>query len=302
MLTVILKILSILGIILLVILGVLLLVLLLVLFFPIIYRIKADRHRINQNAQQNDVETMESEFALHANVKAWWLFGLLRARLIYPKPGKLKVKLLFFTIYESEEVGATKLPESEETDDEAEVGQQSSTPKQQTSEEVITSKSSQSRPESDEAKMTDSVEQTSKMEPARKIHYTMRNICDKIKEIFENISYYKEVLLCDESKEVYKRVFMRLGKILKNIRPRKLHADIRYGTGAPDTTGYTYAVYGMLCSYLGKHVTVSPDFEQSILEGDLYAKGYITLFPVLWNILMLIKDQELLELKDKLKR
>ena len=85
MLTILFKILSILGILLLILLGIALVVILLVLFFPVCYKMSGKK-----NAE-------EMQFA--AKIK--WLFGLVRVSYSYPVPGKLLAKVLFFTVYDS---------------------------------------------------------------------------------------------------------------------------------------------------------------------------------------------------------
>ncbi len=286
MLTIILNILKILGIILLVILGVLLVAILLILFYPICYKVEADR---------------QPDFINRADVKAWWLFGLIRARFCYPNPGKLKVKLLFFTIYESEAISAST---EDEQDDSIKSDTERQTADNQTNQTnfsiPVDNKKTSDNTKPKQNAVREISDDDSKIGPIEKMQYTFRKFCDKIKEIRENIEYYKEVLLCDDTKELLKYAFMRLGKILKSIRPRKLRADIHFGTGSPDTTGYVFALYGMICPHLGKNVFVTPDFEQTILIGELFAKGHITLFKVLWNGLMIVKDHRLWELKDKL--
>lgn len=135
-----------------------------------------------------------------------------------------------------------------------------------------------------------------------KFKYTIYDTCDKIKSVWENFSYYKGVFEQEDTKQLLKHVFKRLGKVLKSIRPRKLKADIRFGTGSPDTTGYAYGVYGMLCSVLGKNVFVTPDFEQAVLAGNLYAAGHITLFTILWHAFMIVIDKKVWEFMSKIKR
>ena len=85
MLTILFKILSILGIVLLILLGIALVVIALVLFFPIFYKAEGKK-----NSEE-----------LWLTVRAKWLFGLLRCSYDYPDPGKLQVKLLFSTLYDS---------------------------------------------------------------------------------------------------------------------------------------------------------------------------------------------------------
>ena len=85
MLTILFKILGILGILLLVLLGIALTVILLVLFFPLCYKAYGQK----------------SADEMRFSVKVRWLFGLVRIFYDYPQPGKLLAKVLFFTVYDS---------------------------------------------------------------------------------------------------------------------------------------------------------------------------------------------------------
>ena len=85
MLTILFKILGILGILLLVLLGIALTVILLVLFFPLCYKASGQK----------------SADEMRFSVKVRWLFGLVRIFYDYPQPGKLLAKVLFFTVYDS---------------------------------------------------------------------------------------------------------------------------------------------------------------------------------------------------------
>ena len=85
MLTILFKILGILGILLLVLLWIALTVILLVLFFPLCYKASG----------QKSVDEMRF------SVKVRWLFGLVRIFYNYPQPGKLLAKILFNTVYDS---------------------------------------------------------------------------------------------------------------------------------------------------------------------------------------------------------
>lgn len=315
MLTILLKILSILGILLLMLLGLLLLVILTVLFVPVAYRVKADR-----------------QDELHIAAGLNWLPGLVRLRFFYPDPGNVTVKALWFTIYDSGGAGRPEPQKKAKTPKEkAKSGEESGTSgsdgisgdagtdrsakteRRDISGQAGTAQtetgenpSSQAGSAQDEAAREQSSRQSfgdsGGRGPLEKLQYTFRNICDKIREIRENIAYYREILLCDDTKGLLNHAFLRIGKILKSIRPRKFKADVRFGTGSPDTTGYAFAVYGILCPYLGKEVLLVPDFEQAVLEGELCAAGHITVFRLLWNGLMVALDKRLWELISKLKR
>ena len=135
-----------------------------------------------------------------------------------------------------------------------------------------------------------------------KIQYTFRSVYDKIKEIWQNISYYKDLFSDRETGLLFSHVMFRLGRILKSLRPRKLKAQVLFGTGAPDTTGYAFGLYGMLMPFLGPSVQVTPDFERAVLEGNFSASGFMTLAVLLWHVLQAAMDRRLKLFIDRIKR
>lgn len=330
MLSIILKILSILGIILLVLLGLILVILLLVLFFPICYRIKVDRHSAEPSGNVLESDTQTSKQLTKADAKAWWLFGLFRVRYRYPEPGTIKAKFLFFTLYDSGQNANNDFNEDSDEEDCSDSGSQDSVTAKKSA--VTKSNSSDQSTPSQKANVTsdslaqdsrshtESAAKTPQTEQAEqsnlqnrtifeKIQYTIGKFYDKIKNVFhkikkirDNIAYYKEILSEEDTKELLKHALMRLGKILKSLRPRKLRANICFGAASPDTTGYACAIYGMIAHHLGKHVIFIPDFENEILEGNIYAAGHTTVFLILWNLLIVVKDKRLWELRDKLNK
>ena len=135
----------------------------------------------------------------------------------------------------------------------------------------------------------------------KKIKYTICSIYDKIKNIWENISYYVELLREEETRQLFSHVVFRLGKILKSIRPRRIRGQLLFGTGSPDTTGYAYGVYGMLSPFLGCRLLVTPDFTRAVLEGDIAVAGHITVFTILWNGLKVLLDKKFRRFVQKMK-
>lgn len=292
MLDILLQILSVLGILLLVLLGLLVAVVLLVLFFPVTYRADGKRG--------------PGELALNARVN--WLFGLLRVRYSYPEPGKMTVKLLCFTLYKDtsakdRSVKEKNAGEGSETglyEPEPHKSEESRKKSEQNAEKEIAEESSENTSK-------ETVEDTSGSKVSliskkiRKIKYTIGSIYDKIKKIWHNISYYAELLREEETRLLLSHAKLRLWKILKSIRPKKLRADILFGTGAPDTTGYAFGVYAALSPALGPHVAVTPDFERAVFQGEFEAAGHIMSAVLLWHFLRVVLDKRLWRLLDKLK-
>lgn len=317
---VLLKILSALGILLLALLIIILAALLLVLFFPVTYVV---------SGKKNTEETAIS-------VKMKWLFGLLRLRYGYPEPQLITIKLLWFRLFEM------KLPPSkresgeavsrhdkdkdkkkeaahssaeESTGDKDEGGDRDDGIETPTHMEVPSHKEDASHAETPShietspheegdfaASAPEETGESKKTEKILKIKYTILEIYDKIKKMWENISYYLSVLQEEDTKQLAGKVEIQLVKLLKSIRPRHIKADILFGTGEPDTTGYVYGAYCMLLPFCGPKVLVTPDFEQKILQGELKASGHIIVFVVLLRVLKVVFDKRLHMLKIKLKR
>ena len=333
MLSIALKILSILGILLLCLLGLVILLVLLVIFFPVSYKLTGKK----------DVEKMS------AGVRVSWLFGLLRVKFDYPEPGRILIKVLPFTVFDSGKVSAGKSKETsdgsgEKADKGNKSGEKGREENNKEENRETENKKEENKKEKDcraeqeqtagqeqkpnedvsqESMSATGTEQTAAQEKPpeapdssqeeadnsepfilkkfKKIKYTICSIYDKIKNIWENISYYMELLREEETKQLFSHAFFRLGKILKSIRPRRIRGQILFGTGAPDTTGYAYGVYGMLSPFLGDRLLVTPDFTRAVLEGDIYIAGHITVFTILWNGLKVLLDKKLRKFIKKMK-
>lgn len=299
MLAVILKILSILGIILLVLLGILLFLLLVILFMPIVYRFDGEK----------------TEEVLAADFKARWLFGLFRAGYAYPEPGRFIVKVLWFTIYDSgaedasdkkqegESAGSEEKQsgvnyallentnDTDSVDNNADTVQNVSTASAEaanTNSNTTQDSSTQNESESTPKTLWDKL-----LQKIEKIKYTFRKICGKIRHILDEYEFYRDLLEDEESKALFAHACKRIGKVLRHIRPRKLNADITFGTGSPDTTGYAYGIYGMFSPKLGEDICITPNFEEQILVGKVHAAGHITVFTLLINVIAVALDKRL---------
>jgi hypothetical protein len=287
----ILKILSILGITVLVILGIIILLLLLVLFLPIFYRIKADK----------DAESFS------VNIKASWLFGLVRLKGSFPNPGNITAKVLFFKVFDTAETKNSvdrkteKPSEASESAQNVEKGADKAPYDNASYKEQNTASDNVSEAEPDKNNEKKSIKDII-TDKYRNILYTIHNLYDKIKGVSEDIDFYKNLLSEDNTVELMKHAVKRLKLILKNIRPRRLRARVVFGAATPDITGYVYGIYGMFASALGRRVYLTPDFCNEIFEGNVYASGHITVFTVLFNAGMVVFDKKLKLLRKKLKR
>lgn len=266
------------GILLLVLLGIALTVILLVLFFPLCYKAAGQK----------------SAGEMRFSAKVRWLFGLVRISYDYPQPGKLLAKVLCFTVYDSSAEGKEKKNDSSEKD----------TPKAAARPEAAIPQEAAPSDSQPSVKEPPVPEQKSTEERGffDKIRYTVGKICDKIKHILNNITFYKDLWNDPETRGLLRHAGNRIGHILKSLRPRKLELTARVGTGSPDTTGYLYGIYGMILPKLGKGICITPDFEQAILEGNFKASGHFTIACVLFHSIRLLLDKRLRQLQHKIRQ
>lgn len=314
---IIIMILSLIGRILLGLLVLVFLLLLLVLFFPITYRLRGER----------------SEDKLTASARADWLFGVIRVRYAYPEPGNVTVKLLWKKLVDTsaasgkgkdadqEKKGSDKeqkaggdseaeaVPENGGSTEAAETETNTTDGAEAPGVETDDSKAEAAGTETgDSGNETHDADDEGADTPAdgflgkiSKIKYTILKIYGKIKDIWGHLSYYAGVLREDNTVALWKHVRQRLGKMLRAIRPRRINGSLVFGTGAPDTTGYLFGVYGMLSPLLHYGLCVTPDFTQQILEGSIDISGRITLWTLTWNGLKLFLDKKLRLFIQKMK-
>lgn len=319
--SVVLKILSILGIILLCLLALAVAALLLVLFCPVSYR--------------------GGGSARAGKYRAWfrfrWLFGLVRGFYAYPDSGSLKVKLLWLTVYDSggkqekaspEDKLSRQVAEAEEREQsgkgEAEVEGRTQpertaarTEKQAPSEQTAIKTEKQAPLEQTAIKTGEQVpseqaaieaEGQNSPNPAASGEAwpdeAKEAPADKLSGLKDKLTFYLEIVRDEDNQELVKHGLTRLGKILKSIRPRFLRAEALVGLGEPDLTGYVYGIYWAVKPFLGKkcRMTVTPDFERRILEGEAVLGGRIMAATVLHHAVRVLLDRRLRRLLDKMKR
>lgn len=198
--------------------------------------------------------------------RAGWLFGVLRARYQYPDPGKLDVKFFCFPLYGGKAASAEGGGGKKKPASTEGGGSQKKSPQKE------------------------------------KLKYTIRERYDKIKKVWDNISYYAELLREVETRQLFSHACLRLGRIWKNVRPRRIRANVLFGTGAPDTTGYLYGAFCMFAPMLGAGVCVRPDFEEAVLEAEFDLAGHACAGVLLLNICKVLWDRRFQRFLRKVRR
>ncbi len=304
MLSVVLTILKIIGIALLVIIGILLTVLCLVLFVPIRYKANG---------------FYKESYRIQARLS--WLLHIVSFVLSYEKDSPLHMKLRIFGIpvYDNlnkkekkskspkrrtkkepkPELVASSIPEEESKPvKEIACAEEQEEPK----EELV----SEQTPDEN----TDKLSLLQKLKLVfqkvigifRNIKYTFQRICDTIREIRANITYYIELWQKDSTRAALSLCKKQLLRIFKNLKPKKFQVNLHIGMEDSATLGDILGVWGMLYPFHQGHIALKPDFEQAVLEGEFYCKGRVTVYIYIWTVFMILFDKDIKQLRSCLVR
>lgn len=299
MLSSVLHVLAIIGIVLLCIIAFLLVVLLAVLFAPIRYRLYVEK------------EDGWKKENIHIRADISWLAGIIRVKARFFEPQILKVKVLFFTVFDlfkekKEKRQSKKTLKRQKTDQKTEKSTVNEKPKVQNSaaEKVPPEEKA---PAQDAEEETAGTEETGKSPSLRerleKIRYTICSIYDKIKATKETAGYYKELLQSEEFKSCLSFVTGKTGKLLRHILPKRIRGYLLFGTGQPDQTGYVLEMISIIRGMRGyDKFHIEADFERQIVEGKIQCKGRLRLATVGILTLQIYQKKELKELISKWKR
>ena len=311
--TIVLMVLKTIGIVLLVILLLILLALLLVLFVPIRYKIDAS---INGEVD--------------AKVKITWLLHFINIVVSYTKELFYRVRIAVFTIISSNnkkrEKTRKKSKTSKKREKEGKVQQESaesaaeytidwneeeSTDDNQAEESTYINKEENIYKDN-----TEDIEQEPKKTLVARIKEFVIKLCEvindirngaeksisKIKGLYDDIEYYIDTINDERNKKAFNLCIIQVKSILNNIKPKKIHGSLYYGSDDPAAVGKVLAIAGMLYPIVEDNFTVKGDFNEERLEADLHIKGRVTVFVLIKSAWILYFNKDLRRMIKMLKR
>jgi len=125
----------------------------------------------------------------------------------------------------------------------------------------------------------------------------IRNIKRNLSNIWRKISLIIDFLRDEVNKEGFRFTYDSIIKLLKHIKPTRLKSRLIFGTGDPCSTGQILGLFGILYSFYGNDLNITPDFENKVFEGRHYARGRIRLWTVLIIIGRFLIDKRFKDLK-----
>lgn len=248
------------------ILGLILLILLILLLSPITYSFAAEK---------------KPDAAAWVNVRAGWLFQLIRFRLTW-REGQMvwSLKAAWKTAASDSPAGKEEPKEKKQADI-----QEPSVDLEEPSVQVE-STPIEPPPSSGEPPSHDEPQEERKGNKRGRI----QELKNKLLEFREKLDAYPEKM------ETVAVLWKLIKKLLKALLPRKFQARAQIGMEDPAITGYILGLYYMITPFLpfpnkAGQLEVIPNFQEKVLEVEAKAKGRFTIGYLLWLLLRTYMDK-----------
>lgn len=313
MLTIFLTILKIIGILLLVVIGLLIFGILAILFVPLRYDGKISYNEKNQCV------------ATHIT----WLFRLICIEGGYQEKVYARARLLWFTLWKwkadekendkedhlesadySEEELDRLLEERSQKEESKEETKEATVIEEKMDEPAVEENLTEVQPteiepkevELNEAKSNEakSNEAESTEKKPKKIQF--QQIGKRIKEIKEKIKHIKEMA---SDQRIHRAILLLIDGAWKMVRhslPRKIKGRAKFGFEDPSTTGQILTYVSLLYPCYAKSVELVPMFTEKVIDLDLYFRGRVRLFSLIWICVKIWFDRNFRYLYKKVKK
>lgn len=313
MLTIFLTILKILGILLLVVIGLLILGILAILFVPLRYDGKISYNDKNQ----------------YVATQITWLFRLICIEGGYQEKVYARARLLWFTLWkwkadEKENDKEDHLESADYSEEELDRLLEERSQKEESKEETKEAKVIEEKLDEPDAEENLTEVQPTEIEPneiepkevelneaksneaestekkPKKIQ--LQQIGKKIKEIKEKIKHIKEMA---SDQRIHRAILLLIDgawKMARHSLPRKIKGRAKFGFEDPSTTGQILTYVSLLYPCYAKSIELVPMFTEKVIDLDLYFRGRVRLFSLIWICVKIWFDRNFRYLYKKVRK
>ena len=118
----------------------------------------------------------------------------------------------------------------------------------------------------------------------------------KAKKKYKEAKYYYKLIQHPCIQPAIKKLWKVGKKLMKHVMPRRLKANIEFGSGDPASTMKVYGYYCMIYPFYGKHIKFTPDMENKVLNFDAKLTGRFQIFRMMWAGWTLFADRNIRKL------
>ena len=271
-----LKILGIIGIVMLCILAFILLVLILILFVPIRYKVKAEC----------DFDVSKE---VHVKAIVSFLLRLIYVRINEDGTGVLRIFGIPVRRFNGDEEESEATGDSDSASEADARGNFDNTGSPMPV--SLTDKDNKENKNND----TNSQSKVKKKKRSGKRTNLFKNIKDAVGKFFKTITD-------ENNKRFAKAVKNIIVRLLKDIKPDMIKADLVVGMEDPAATGILFGFIGIFTVIWPGKYHIIPDFEREILKGKIMIKGKIFNFILLKYIIEAIRNEDIKKVIQKSRR
>ena len=166
--------------------------------------------------------------------------------------------------------------------------------------ELNEAKSKEAKSKEAESNEAESKEAESTEKKPKKIQF--QQIGKRIKEIKEKIKHIKEMA---SDQRIHRAILLLIDGAWKMVRhslPRKIKGRAKFGFEDPSTTGQILTYVSLLYPCYAKSVELVPMFTEKVIDLDLYFRGRVRLFSLIWICVKIWFDRNFRYLYKKVKK
>ncbi len=109
---------------------------------------------------------------------------------------------------------------------------------------------------------------------------------------FDKLSSIMDFVRDSGNRTLIRKIRGEAVKVFRHLSPRKIQGYLRVGTGDPCTTGLLIGGMSLLPVVYQEDFSISPDFEEKVLEGSLRMTGRVQVLFLLRLLLRLYRDRD----------
>lgn len=126
----------------------------------------------------------------------------------------------------------------------------------------------------------------------RQFAASLRSICRKIRRKAEWAGEAKIFWYSENTQRIICILKDNVLHLWRKLKPKVFRGHLLFGTGDPASTGEILGLFAILYAWYGNGVRIVPDFERKIWEGELFAKGGISIFTLLLVYFRVLRSDE----------
>lgn len=118
-----------------------------------------------------------------------------------------------------------------------------------------------------------------------------RNIKASAASVQKRYRSFRSIITDEKNRKTFRLVKKQSGALIRHILPRKLKGWIRFGFEDPYYTGKVLTIISPFYGLYGKNISIEPVFDEKVLTGELCFSGRIRLSKLLWCIFRVVMDK-----------